>query len=162
VRLVENQLEQTGLGVAGRVAGIVAAGLRTQLQAQGFRMVNSAGAIPWDGQESSALLAARTVGATVVLVGRADVERLRSDVAGVALQAVEASVEVQALVAQSGERLALERVQATTLHTDAAIASKQALEKAAVALAARLALSLRAYQQPLRGLPNTGVLRSEP
>jgi hypothetical protein len=71
-------------------------------------------------------------------------------------------VEVQALVAQSGERLGLERVQATTLHTDAAIASKQALEKAAVALAARLAPALRAYQPLLRELPNAGALRAEP
>jgi hypothetical protein len=160
IRLVENQLEQTGLGVAGRVAGIVAAGLRTQLQAQGLRVVNGAEATPWDGREISALLAARAVGASVVLVGRADVERLRSDVAGVALQAVEASVEVQALVVQSGERLAFERVQTTTLHTDAALASKQALEKAAVALAARLAPSLRAYQPPLREPPGAGAWRS--
>jgi hypothetical protein len=162
VRLVENQLEQTGLGVFGRVGGIVAAGLRTQLQAQGFRMVSNEVVTPWDGQEDSALMAARGVGATVVLVGRADVERIRSDVAGMALQAVEASVQVQALVAQSGERLALERVQTTTLHTDAATASKQALEKAAGALATRLTPSLRAYQQQRRELPSSGAVRTGP
>ena len=159
VRLIENQLEQTGLGVFGRVGGIVAAGLRTQLQAQGFRMVNSELTTPWDGQESSALTAARGVGATVVLVGQADVERIRSDVAGIALQAVEASVQIQVLVAQSGERLALERVQTTTLHTDATMASKQALEKAVGVLATRLTPSLRAYQQQLRDLPSPGAAR---
>jgi hypothetical protein len=160
LRLIENQLEQTGLGVFGRVGGIVAAGIRTQLQAQGFRMVNSELTTPWDGQESSALTAARGVGATVVLVGQADVERIRSDVAGIALQAVEASVQIQAFAAQSGERLALEHVQTTTLHTDATMASKQALEKAAGALATRLTPSLRAYQQQLRDLPSPGAVRT--
>ena len=160
VCLVENQLEQTGLGVFGRVGGIVAAGLRTQLQAQGFQMVNSEVTTLWDGQESSALMAAREVGATVVLVGRADVERIRSDVAGIALQAVEASVQLQAFAAQSGERLALEHVQTTTLHTDATMASKQALEKVAAALAIRLTPSLRAHQLQLRDLPRPGVVRT--
>lgn len=147
VRFVENQLEQTGLGTFGRVSGIVAAGLRTQLQAQGLRLVTPEPATPWDGQESSALTAARAVGARVVLVGRADVERIRSDVAGVALHAVEASVQVHAFVTQSGEQLAVERIQTTALHTDATMASKQALEKATVALTARLVPSLQAYQQ---------------
>jgi hypothetical protein len=159
VRLVENQLEQTGLGTFGRVSGIVAAGLRMQLQAQGLRLITPEPTTPWDGQELSALMAARAAGAGVVLVGRADVQRIRSDVAGVALQAVEASVQVQAFAAQSGERLTLERIQTTALHTDPTMASKQALEKAAVALVIRLIPTLRAYQQQLQELPSPSAIR---
>jgi hypothetical protein len=159
VRLVENQLEQTGLGTFGRVSGIVAAGLRMQLQAQGLRLMTTEPTTPWDGQESSALMAARAAGASVVLVGQADVQRIRSDVAGVALQAVEASVQVQVLVAQSGERLALERVQTTAIHTDPTMASKQALEKAVIALVLRLTPALHAYQQRLQELPGPSAIR---
>lgn len=159
VRLVENQLEQTGLGTFGRVSGIVAAGLRMQLQAQGLQLITTEPTTPWDGQEISALMAARAVGAGVVLVGRADVQRIRSAVAGVALQAVEASVQVQALGAQSGEQLALERIQTTAIHTDPTMASKQALEKAVVALVIRLTPALRAYQQQLQELPGPSAIR---
>jgi hypothetical protein len=160
VRFVENQLEQTGLGTFGRVSGIVAAGLRMQLQAQGWRLITPEPATPWDGQESSALMAARAAGAGVVLVGRADVQRLRSDVAGVASQAVEASVQVQAFAVQSGERLALERIQTTALHPDPAMASKQALEKAVITLVTRLTPVLRAYQQQLQELPGPSAIRA--
>jgi hypothetical protein len=148
LRVVENQLEQAGLGVSGRVNGVVAAGLRTALQTQGLRLVTSESTTPWDGQESSALMTARVLGARVVLIGRADVEQVRSDVAGVALQAVEATVQMRAFMVQTGEQLALERVQTTALHTVASVAGKQALEKAAVSLATRLAPMLqRVYAQ---------------
>ena len=158
LRVVENQLEQAGLGVSGRVNGVVAAGLRTALQTQGLRLVTSESTTPWDGQESSALMTARVLGARVVLIGRADVEQVRSDVAGVALQAVEATVQVRAFVVQTGERLALERVQTTALHTVASLAGKQALEKAAVTLATRLAPVLQVYAQQLQDMasPSAG------
>jgi hypothetical protein len=69
-------------------------------------------------------------------------------------------VQIQVFAAQSGERLALERVQTTTLHTDATMASKQALEKATEALATRLTPSLRAHQRQLRDLPSPGAART--
>jgi hypothetical protein len=159
LRFVENQLEQVGLGVSGRVNGIVAARLRVELQAQGLRLVPSEATTPWDGQESSALMMARLVGASTVLIGRADVEQIRSDVAGVALQAVEATVQVQAFVVQTGERLALERVQTTALHTVASLAGKQALEKAAATLATRLVPVLRMYTQQLPNVASPGAVR---
>jgi hypothetical protein len=159
LRFVENQLEQVGLGVSGRVNGVVAARLRMDLQAQGLRMVTSEATTPWDGQESSALMTARLVGARIVLIGRADVEQIRSDVAGVALQAVEATVQVQVFVVQSGERLALERVQTTALHTVASLAGKQALEKAAGILATRLAPVLRGHTQQLQDMASPSAVR---
>jgi hypothetical protein len=158
LRIVENQLEQVGLGVSGRVNGVVAAGLRAEIQAQGLRMVTGESA-PWDGQESSALMTARLVGASIVLIGRADVEQIRSDVAGVALQAVEATVQVRALVVQTGERLALERVQTTALHTVASLAGKQALEKATVTLATRLVPVLRVHAQQRQDIASPSAVR---
>jgi hypothetical protein len=159
LRVVENQLEQAGLGMSGRVNGVVAARLRTEFQAQGWRMVTSESTTPWDGQESSALMTARLVGARVVLIGRADVEQIRSDVAGVALQAVEATVQVQAFVVQTGERLAREYVQTTALHTVASLAGKQALEKAAITLATRLVPVLRVYAQQLQDPASPSAVR---
>jgi hypothetical protein len=159
LRFVENQLEQVGLGVSGRVNGVVAARLRMELQTRGLRMVTSEAPMPWDGQESSALMTARLVGASIVLIGRADVEQIRSDVAGVALQAVEATVQVQVFIVQNGERLALERVQTTALHTVASLAGKQALEKAAGTLATRLAPVLRGYTQQLQDVVSPSAVR---
>jgi hypothetical protein len=159
LRVVENQLEQAGLGMSGRVNGVVAARLRTEFQAQGLRMVTGESTTPWDGQESSALMTARLVGARVVLIGRADVEQIRSDVAGVALQAVEATVQVQAFVVQTGERLTREYVQTTALHTVASLAGKQALEKAAITLATRLVPVLRVYAQQLQDTASPSAVR---
>jgi hypothetical protein len=147
------------LGMSGRVNGVVAARLRTEFQAQGLRMVTGESTTPWDGQESSALMTARLVGARVVLIGRADVEQIRSDVAGVALQAVEATVQVQAFVVQTGERLTREYVQTTALHTVASLAGKQALEKAAITLATRLVPVLRVYAQQLQDTASPSAVR---
>jgi hypothetical protein len=159
LRFVENQLEQVGLGVSGRVNGVVAARLRTEFQAQGLRMVTGESTTPWDGQESSALMTARLVGAKIVLIGRADVEQIRSDVAGVALQAVEATVQMQAFVVQTGEQLAREHVQTTALHMVASVAGKQALEKAAITLATRLVPVLRVYAQQLQDTASPSAVR---
>jgi hypothetical protein len=147
VRIVEGKPERTSPELSGRNGGVVADSMRTQLLADGFRVVGSEPGAVWDGQERSALTSGKEVGAEVVLLGWAEVQVLRSEVAGTPLQAVQATAQVQVLTTERGERLALERVQTTALHADASLGGKQALEKAGVALATRLAPTLRAYQQ---------------
>jgi hypothetical protein len=65
---------------------------------------------------------------------------------------------MRAFEVQTGEQLALERVQTTALHTVASLAGKQALEKAAVTLATRLAPVLQVYAQQLQDMasPSAG------
>jgi len=155
VRIVEKQLEQTGLALSGRDGGVLADGLRTQLLTNGFRVVGLETGVSWDGQERSALTTGKEVGAEVVLLGWVEVQILRSEVAGTPLQAVQAIAQVQVLTTERGERLALERVQTTALHADVSLGGKQALEKAAAALATRLAPALRAYQQRHQGQVST-------
>jgi hypothetical protein len=155
VRIVEHQLAQTAPGLTGSDGGVVADGLRTHLYTEGFRVVRPETDAAWDEPERSALAAGKEAGAEVVLIGRAEVQKLRSEVAGTALQAMQATAQVQALVTATGERLALERVQTTALHADARLGARQALEKAAAALATRLVPSLRAYQQRQQGQAST-------
>jgi hypothetical protein len=155
VRIVEKQPEQTELPLSGRDGGVLADGLRTQLLTNGFRVVGVETGAAWDGQEHSTLTTGKEVGAEVVLLGWVEVQTLRSEVAGTPLQAVQATAQVQALTTEQGERLALERVQTTALHADASLGGKQALEKAAAALATRLAPALRAYQQRQQGSAST-------
>lgn len=155
VHMVENRLAQTDPGPSGPDGGVVADGLRTHLLAAGFRVVGHAAEASWDGQERSALVAGKEAGAGVVLVGRAEVQKIRSEVAGTPLQAMQATAQVQALATETGERLALERVQTTALHADASLGGKQALEQAAATLATRLAPSIRAYQQRQQGQAST-------
>jgi hypothetical protein len=155
VRIVESQRGQTGLELSRRDGGVVADGLRTRLLAEGFRVLGSETRTSWDGQERSALTAGQEVGSEVVLLGWAEVRILRNEVAGTLLQAVQATAQVQVLTTERGERLALERVQTTVLHTDASLGEKQALEQAAAALATRLAPALRAYQRRPQGQAST-------
>jgi hypothetical protein len=68
-------------------------------------------------------------------------------------------VQVQVFVVQSGERLALERVQTTALHTVASLAGKQALEKATGILATRLAPVLRGHTQQLQDMASPSAVR---
>jgi hypothetical protein len=125
----------------------VARVLRTQLQAQGFLTVSLQGESPWDGRDSSALEAGRRVGAGVVLIGQASAQKVPGEVAGMALQAIQARVHIQVLRTATGEQLALEQAEATAFHADAVLGATQALEKAAAVVAARIALPLRTYQQ---------------
>jgi hypothetical protein len=151
VRIVEGKPARTGLELSGRDGGVAADSLRAQLLANGFRVVSSEPGAAWDGQEGAALTIGKEVGVEVVLLGWAEVQILRSEVAGTPLQAVQATIQVQVLTTERGERLALERVQTTALNADASLGGKQALEKAAAALAIRLAPALRAYQQRPQG-----------
>jgi hypothetical protein len=145
--VVEHRLGRTQLSTFGGDGGVVAQVLRTQLQAQGLHVMRLGAGTAWDGRESSALVLGKEVGADVVLVGQARVQKVRNEVAGMSLQAVQARVQVQALTTATGEQLALERAEATALHTDAILGGTQALEKAAAKVAARLVSPLRAYRQ---------------
>jgi hypothetical protein len=147
ILVAEDHVGRTHMSAFGRGSGVVARVLRTQLQAQGFRPVSLEEGAPWDGHEESALTMGKKAGAGVVLIGQAHAEKVRSDVAGLQLQAVEAVVQVQAFTIATGTRLALERAEATALHADAILGGTQALENAAAAIAARLTLPLRTFQQ---------------
>ena len=147
VLVVEHHVERTHMSAFGRGSGVVARVLYAQLQAQGFRPVSLEEGPPWDGHDDSALAMGKKVGAGVVLIGQARAEKVRSEVAGLQLQAVQAVVQVQALTTSTGTRLALERVESMALHADAILGGTQALENAAAAIAARLAPPLRTYQQ---------------
>jgi hypothetical protein len=144
---VEYNLGRSSLSTLGRDRGVVVQVLRSQLQAQGFRLVSLEPSMPWDGQDNSALATGRQAGAGVVLVGQARVQKVRQEVAGMPLQAVQATVQVQALATTMGQQLAMERAEATVFHADAILGGKQALETAATKVAARLVVPLRLYLQ---------------
>jgi hypothetical protein len=147
VLIVEHHLGQTHQSVSGRNGGVVAQVLRTQLQAQGFHLVSVEDSPPWDGRDSSALTTGKKVGAALVLVGQATVQKVRGEVAGMSLQALQANVQVQALMTATGVQVALEHAEATAFHADAILGGAQALEKAATEVAARLIPPLQMYQQ---------------
>jgi hypothetical protein len=96
----------------------------------------------WDGQEASALAAARLVDAKVLLVGTAGVQQTYSAVAGTTVQGM---ASVRALEVESGRSLAYEHVETTVLHDDPVQAGDLALKQAAASLATRLATPLLAY-----------------
>ncbi len=145
VLIVEHHLERTHISRFGGNSGVVAQTIRAYLDTHNFQTVSLAADSPWDGRESSAVLAGKRVGAGVVLIGRAKAEKVRSEVAGMSLQTVRASVQVQALATATGRRLAVERMEATALHADAVLGGTQALRKAATEVASRLAPPLRKH-----------------
>ena len=145
VLIVEHHLERTHLSRFGGNSGVVAQTIRAYLDTHNFQTVSLAADSPWDGRESSAVLAGKRVGAGVVLIGRAKAEKVRSEVAGMSLQTVHASVQVQALATATGRRLAVERIEAMALHADAVLGGTQALRKAATEVASRLAPPLRKH-----------------
>jgi hypothetical protein len=160
VLIVEQQLGQTSLSTLGRHGGVVAQVLRTQLQAQGFRLVSLEPSMSWDGQDNSALRIGKQAGADVVLVGQAMVQKVRQGVAGMPLQAVQATVQVQALATTMGQQLAMARAAATVFHADAILGGQQALENVATKVAARLASPLRRYLQ--QDQEHSSALRDAP
>jgi hypothetical protein len=122
--------------------GVVARVLRRYIRSQGFRIGEVELALPWDGQEASALAAAKQTTAKTVLVGWAETQQTYRAAPGMPMQAVRATVQVRALTADTGGQLALERAEVTVFHADAAQAAEQALEKAAYEVASRLVSAL--------------------
>jgi hypothetical protein len=147
VRMAENQSAPTGLGTAGQAGSAAAEEIGTQLQAWGYRVVASGTEVAWDGQESSALTAARDAGAGVVLVGLVEVRQLRNEATAALIQA---TTQARLVATRTRTQLAQERGQTTVAHTDASLGAQQALKQAATVLVARLVPSLQAYQQQVR------------
>ncbi len=145
--LGERHQQPASVMVEGRARRVMTEVLHDQLQAQRFRLVQLDATTPWDGQETSALVAGRTAGADVVLVGWADVQKIQRLVADVSLQTVQATAQVGAWVTATGKQLTLERAQAAADHADATLGGRQAVEKATSELVTQLVPILRAYQQ---------------
>lgn len=125
--------------------GVVAQTLRSYLDTHHIQTIRQTPEPLWDGQTSSALVAAKRAGAEAVLIGQAKAEKVRSEVAGMPLQTVNASLHVQVLTTATGRQLAVERIEATAIHTDAVLGGTQALRKAATEVASRLTLPLRQH-----------------
>jgi len=131
-------------GQAGRVLRRV---LRQQFEVDRFRVIQTAAERPWDGQETSALEAARAANADVVLVGSALMRKTHDGVAGLALQTVQVTVQMRAWVTQTGIQLAFKRAGMAVDHSDPLLAGQQALEQTAVELATQLLPELQTYRQ---------------
>jgi hypothetical protein len=143
----ENQLERAGIGLTVEARRMMTEALRDQLQAHHFYVVGIPATPAWDGREVSALAFGRTAAADVVLIGRADIQHTHSGVAGMPIQTVQATAQIDMWVTATGERLAFERARVTVDHRDAVLAGKQALGKATAELTARLVPILQTYQQ---------------
>jgi hypothetical protein len=145
VLITEHRLQRSHLSSHADSDGVVAQTLHHYFASHNFQTVRPVTDATWDGQASTALMAAKRAGAEVVLIGQANAKNVRSDVAGVPLQAVHASVQVQALAVATGRRLAMEHMEATALHADAVLGGTQALRKAAAEVASRLEPPLRQH-----------------
>ncbi len=145
VLITEHRLQRSHLSSFADNNSVVAQTLRQYFESHNFQTIRLVADATWDGQASTALMAGKRAGAEVVLVGQASAEKVRSDVAGMPLQAVHASVQVQALATATGRRLAMEHIEATALHTDAVLGGTQALRKAAAEVASRLEPALRKH-----------------
>lgn len=141
------QQERAEVAFPVQAERVIGQALRDQLLAQRFRLIDAAIMPAWDGQVTSALEAGKAAGADVVLVGWADVQKTHSRVAGMPIQTVQATAQIGMWETATGEQLASDRARATVDHTDAILAGKQALGKAAVQLAEQLMPSLHVYQQ---------------
>jgi hypothetical protein len=141
------QPEPAAGGVLIDAQRLMTEALRSQLQAYHFRLVDRDTAPPWDGRDASALDVGRAAAADVVLIGRADIQRTHNGVAGMPLQTVQATAQISMWVTITGERLTVDRAQATVDHRDTILAGEQALQKAIAELWVRLEPVLQVYQQ---------------
>lgn len=142
VLITERRLERPHPSSFDGSDGVVAQTLRSYLDTHHIQTIRLTPETPWDGQASSALVAGKRAGAEAVLIGQATAEKVRSNVAGMPLQTVNASVNVQVLATATGRQLAVEHIEATALHTDAVLGGTQALRQAATEVASRLTSSL--------------------
>lgn len=145
VLIMERRSERPHLSSLDSRDGVVAQTLRSYLDTHHLQTIRPTPGTAWDGQASSALAAGKRAGAEAVLIGRAKAETVRSDVAGMPLQTVHASVQVQVLATATGRQLAAEHSETTAIHTDAVLGGTQALRKAATAVASRLTAPLRQH-----------------
>jgi len=145
VLIMEQHLERPHPNSLNGSDGVVAQTLRSYLDTHHIQTVRLTPEPLWDGQASSALVAGKRAGAEVVLIGQAKAEKVRSNVAGMPLQTVNASVHVQVLATATGRQLAVEHIEATAIHSDAVLGGTQALRKAATEVASRLSSPLRQH-----------------
>jgi plasmid stabilization system protein ParE len=145
VLIMEHRLERPYPSPFDGSDGVVAQTLRSFLDAHNFQTVRPMPEVAWDGRESAALIAGKRAGAEAVVIGQAKTEKVGSDVVGMPLQTVNASVEVQVLATATGQRIATEHIEATAIHTDAVLGGTQALRKAATEVASRLISPLRQH-----------------
>lgn len=145
VLITEQRLEHPHPSSFDGSDGVVAQTIRSYLDTHHLPTIQPLQGTAWDGQTSSALAAGQRAGAEAVLIGQAKAEKVRSDVAGMPLQTVHASVRVQVLATATGRQFAVERSEATAIHTDAVLGGMQALRKAATEVASRLTAPLRQH-----------------
>lgn len=145
VLIMERHLERPHPDAFNGSDGVVAQTLRRYLDTHQIQTIRPTPETLWDGQTSSALVAGKRAGAEAVLIGQAKAEKVGSNVAGMPLQTVNASVRVQVLATATGRQLATEHIEATAIHTDAVLGGTQALRKAATEVASRLSSPLRQH-----------------
>ncbi|GIX47704.1 MAG: hypothetical protein KatS3mg131_1915 [Candidatus Tectimicrobiota bacterium] len=143
VLLAVREAPGEGGGLAAALPGVVASVLRSALGEQGFEVTAATEALP----EARVLQEGQEKGVDFVLLSQAEAHELQSQVAGLALHAVQATATLAVFAAGATQALAREQVETTVLHGDAVLARRQALEKAARQLAARVLPVLQAARQ---------------
>ncbi len=127
--------------------GVVATVLRKELQAQGLRIIELDPGRLWDGQETSALAAAKQIDAKIVLVGWAEVESLHSTGLGATPDTIQARVQVKALALETSSQIGQAQVEATAAKTEGIEGEVQALAQAALEIALRLGDTIASYRR---------------
>ncbi|MGE3537630.1 MAG: hypothetical protein AB7N91_09345 [Candidatus Tectimicrobiota bacterium] len=127
--------------------GVVAEVLRREFQARGLRVIELDPGRLWDGQESSALAAAKQLDARIVLVGWAEVDPERRTGLSANQDAVQARVQVKALALDNSSEIGQAQVETTALKADGAQGETEALAQAALEIATRLSTSLTSYRR---------------
>lgn len=156
VLTVEHHLERIQESGPGRHGGVVARGLHSQLQAYGLQPVLLETGLLWDGSLNSALSMARGAGADLVLIAQSRVQHVGRGVVGMSLQAVQATIRVQALQVATGREVAVQQEEATIIHADAVVGGMQALQKAVTEVAERVLAPLQKSQTSFRGASRYG------
>lgn len=127
--------------------GVVADVLRKELQAQGLRVMELDPGRLWDGQETSAVTAAKQLDAKIVLVGWAEVDSGRLTGVSAMPEAIQARVQVKALALETNTQIGQAQVEATAPKADGQQGEAQALAQAALEIATRLGASVSSYRR---------------
>ena len=127
--------------------GVVAEVLRRELQALGLRVIELDPGRLWDGQEASALAAAKQLDARIVLVGWAEVDPAGFTGAGASEDSVQAKVQVKALALENSDEIGQAQVEATAPKSSGTQGETQALAQAALEIATRLSPYLTSYRR---------------
>jgi hypothetical protein len=147
VLLEKHQPSRTQVLSGERVKNLMTDALRAKFQAQQVRVVGRDGALPWDGQATSALALGKAARADLLLMGWVNVQMIRCGVAGLPIDTVQALIQVEMWATATRERLAREQTQATVVHTDTILAGMYAIKQAAAALVLRLDPIIQAYHR---------------